>query len=101
MRYLLRGALIEYGTDLIVPIPNIVIFQFNPETLTRTMQVPERPSGANARENSQAGEKAIETISFKAQFSAADELADSLVLQLANTQRLPQLTERLKCSIGC
>ena len=33
---LLRGALIEYGTDLIGPIPNVVIFQYNPESLTRT-----------------------------------------------------------------
>ena len=83
MPYLLRGALIEYRTDLIDPIPNIVIFQFNPETLTRTMQVPARPSGANARETSQAGEKTIEKISFKAQFSAADELADNKVLARA------------------
>jgi hypothetical protein len=77
---LLRGALIEYGTDLIGPIPNIVIFQFNPESLTRTMQVPQRPTGANSRESSQAGEKTFEKISFKAQFSAADELGDKKVL---------------------
>jgi hypothetical protein len=83
MAFLLRGALIEYGTDLIGPIPNVVIFQFNPESLTRTMRVPERPTGANARESSQAGEKTFESISFKAQFSAADELADNKVLARA------------------
>jgi hypothetical protein len=77
---LLRGALIEYGTSLIGPIPNVVIFQYNPETLTRTMQVPQRPSGPNARESTQAGEKPVEKISFKAQFSAADELADNKIL---------------------
>ena len=80
MPFLLRGALIEYGTDLIGPIPNVVIFQINPESLTRTMQVPERPSGANSRESSQAGEKTLERISFKAQSSAADELAENKVL---------------------
>ena len=80
MPYLLRGALIEYGTDLIGPIPNIVIFQYNPEALTRTMRVPERPTGANSRESSQAGEKTFESISFKAQFSAADELGDNKIL---------------------
>lgn len=77
---LLRGALIEYGTSLIGPIPNVVIFQYNPETLTRTMQVPQRPTGANSRESTQAGDKTFEKVSFKAQFSAADELADNKFL---------------------
>jgi hypothetical protein len=77
MAYLLKGALIEYGTDLIGPIPNVVIFQFNPESLTRSMKIPPRPTGPAGRENTQAGEKPLESISFKAQFSAADELNDN------------------------
>lgn len=77
---MLRGALIEYGTDLIGPIPNVVIFQFNPETLTRSLQIPQRPTGATARENTQAGEKTFETITFKAHFSAADMLNDDKIL---------------------
>lgn len=80
---LMRGALIEYGTDLIGPIPNVVIFQFNPETLTRNLRIPPRPSGATARETSQAGEKTFETISFKAHFSAAEMLAENKVLARA------------------
>ena len=75
-----KGALIEYGTDLIGPIPNVVIFQFNPESLTRTMKIPPRPTGANSRENTQAGERPLESISFKAQFSAADELGENRFL---------------------
>lgn len=77
---MLRGALIEYGTDLIGPIPNVVIFQFNPETLTRSLQIPQRPTGATARESTQAGEKTFETITFKAHFSAADMLNDDKIL---------------------
>jgi len=73
---LLRGALIEYGTSLIGPIPNVVIFQFNPESLTRTLQIPARPTGATQRETTQAGEKTFEKIAFKAHFSAANMLAD-------------------------
>lgn len=80
MAYLLRGALIEYGAGLIGPIPNIVIFQFNPETLSRSLQAPPRPQGASARETTQAGEITLETISFKAQFSAADMLKENNVL---------------------
>lgn len=80
MSYLLRGALIEYGTDLIGPIPNIVIFQFNPEALNRSLQIPPRPTGANARETTQAGERPLETISLTAHFSAADLLNDDKFL---------------------
>lgn len=77
---LLRGALIEYGTSLIGPIPNVVIFQFNPESLSRTLQIPPRPSGASRRETTQAGEKTFEKITFKAHFSAANMLDEGKVL---------------------
>lgn len=80
MSFLLRGALVEYGTGLIGPIPNVVIFQFNPETLTRSLQIPERPGGSASRETSQAGEAVFETISFTAHFSAADQMKDDKVL---------------------
>jgi hypothetical protein len=83
MSLLLRGALVEYGAGLIGPIPNVVIFQFNPESLTRSLNIPERPSGANTRESTQAGEKTFESISFKAHFSAADELGENKVLARA------------------
>lgn len=80
--FLMRGALIEYGSDLMGPIPNVVIFQFNPETLTRTVQVPQRASGS-ARETTQAGDASIERITLTARFSAADELgADKKLARL-------------------
>ena len=72
MPFLMKGAMIEYGSDFLGPLPNVVIFQFNPETLTRAIQIPPRPSGAAARETTQAGETPIEKITLKAQFSAAD-----------------------------
>ena len=74
MALLLRGALIEYGSDFLGPLPNVVLFQFNPETMSRVIQIPPRPSGATARETTQAGELPIEKITIKAQFSAADQL---------------------------
>jgi hypothetical protein len=77
---LLRGALIEYGTSLIGPIPNVVIFQYNPESLTRTLQIPSRPTGATQRETTQAGERTFEKIAFKAHFSAANMLDEGKVL---------------------
>ncbi len=77
---LLRGALIEYGTSLIGPIPNVVIFQFNPESLSRSLQIPPRPTGATQRETTQAGEKTFEKITFKAHFSAANMLDEGKAL---------------------
>lgn len=77
---LLRGALIEYGTSLIGPIPNVVIFQFNPESLSRSLEIPTRPGGATPREATQAGEKTYEKITFKAHFSAANMLDEGKVL---------------------
>lgn len=80
MAHLLRGALIEYGSDFLGPLPNIVLFQFNPETMTRAIQVPQRPTGATAREVAQAGEPPVERITIKAEFSAADALGEGNIL---------------------
>ena len=67
------GALVEYGTDFLGPIPNAVIFQFNPETITRTLSIPPRAVNATQRETSQAGEPAYERFTVNASFSAADQ----------------------------
>ncbi len=80
MGFLMRGALIEYGRDFLGPIPNVVIFQFNPETLSRTIQIPPRPTSSTSRETKQAGETSIEKITLKASFSAADEFGENKVL---------------------
>jgi hypothetical protein len=34
---LLKGALIQFSAPMLIPIPNIVIFQYNPETMTRQL----------------------------------------------------------------
>ena len=80
MGYLLKGALIEYGSDFLGPLPNVILFQFNPESLTRNIQIPPRPSGGTARETTQAGEPSVEKITFKAEFDAADGLNTNNVL---------------------
>lgn len=105
---LLRGALIEYGTSLIGPIPNVVIFQYNPESLSRTLQIPPRPTGATRRETTQAGEKTFERISFKAHFSAANMLDEGKVLadlfgigpQLAALEKMVRPSAKIAGLIG-
>ncbi len=75
MAYLLQGALIEYGSDFLGPLPNVVLFQFNPETLTRTIQVPPRPvGGANARDYAGGRADHREDHLARRSFSAADQL---------------------------
>jgi hypothetical protein len=82
MAGLLRGGLIEYGSDFLGPLPNVVIFQFNPETVTRVLQIPPRPGGPAARETTQAGEPPIERLTIRAEFDAADLKNDANVLAL-------------------
>lgn len=101
---LLKGALIEYGTDFLGPIPNIVIFQFNPESLTRNIQIPSRPSGAQSRETNQVGDFPGEKITLTAHFSAADQLNDDRLQarefgigpQLAGLEKMVQPARKIR-----
>jgi len=77
MEQTIKGALIEYGDDFLGPIPNVVVFQFNPEKLTRTIEIPPRPVNATTRETSQAGEPPFERFTVEALFSAADQRNDA------------------------
>lgn len=35
---LLKGALIYFGAPMLIPVPNIIVFQYNPESMTRTLE---------------------------------------------------------------
>lgn len=80
MPFFLKGALVEYGTDVLGPIPNIVVFQFNPEQISRTLNLPrentesDEPDAARETEPHQASSSPVETFSITAHFSAADDL---------------------------
>src|SRR3954471_13156595 len=76
------GALVEYGLDFLGPVPNVVIFQFNPETMTRNISIPARAVDATQRETSQAGEPAHEKFTVEATFSAADQRNSGDILGL-------------------
>lgn len=77
---LLKGALIEYGSDFLGPLPNVLLFQYNPHRLERTIEIPPRPTGAAARETSQAGDVPVEKIILTAKFDASDRLGDGAVV---------------------
>jgi len=61
MAKFLRGALVEYGGNLLGPIPNVVVFQFNPEQLARTITIPTPPAatgGTDQRRTVETGQTA-------------------------------------------
>ena len=79
MAVLMRAALVEYSGAFLGPIPNIVIFQFNPDKLARTIRIPQPPApAANGRkqmtETGTAPAPPTESFTVTAQFSAADDL---------------------------
>ena len=85
----LRGILVEYGGAFLGPIPNVVVFQFNPEQIARRLTIAGRrtaPEGAGAqpqREVHATPAPPVESFTITAHFSAADDLAG-----LAPIQRL-------------
>ncbi len=55
---LLKGALIEFSSRFIGPIPNIIIFQYNPETLSRSL-TPWAPPQAPVASSTGGGDSAV------------------------------------------
>jgi hypothetical protein len=56
---LLKGVLVELSERFIGPIPNIIMFQYNPESLKRTLEVwtpPPIPTGGNGGGDQQASD---------------------------------------------
>lgn len=83
---LLKGALVEFSSRFIGPIPNIIIFQYNPEKLTRSI-TPYRPpaeteeAGEEERQRVEAPEESMaqpgdprETFSLSLELDATDAL---------------------------
>ena len=69
----MRGALIHYSTDKVIPIiiKNVVFFQFSPETVGRDIVIPPKDP---KNETKQSGMEPVERISLTAHFDAGDLL---------------------------
>jgi len=75
----LRGAFLEFGAGLLGALPNIILFQFNPETVSRTptlVQPPERAAGQGTIDAQQTLGDPSESISFSLRLDATDQLAE-------------------------
>ena len=85
---LIKGALVEFSERFIGPIPNIIVFQYNPETMSRTLEVwsPESANGAGGEggdSSAAAGGAATaqpsdppETFTLSLELDAADALEE-------------------------
>jgi hypothetical protein len=78
---LLKGAIIQFRAPLFVPIPNLIVFQYNPESMSRTLTPWAPPSGEIKKEDM---EKVVnnlaqpydpeETMNLALELDAADAL---------------------------
>jgi hypothetical protein len=86
---LTKGAIV--GIDLLNPVPNVIVFQYNPETLTRTLQVQAAGEGGARSEAMRLRGAPVETIKLDVEVDATDQLeqADSLA---TGTGIYPQLS---------
>jgi hypothetical protein len=74
-----KGALVELIPTALVPVPNVIVFQFNPETMTHTWTQPEAaPAGPNATVTDPyaVAHEPGESFSFVLALDAADSIAN-------------------------
>lgn len=77
----LRGALVEFMPTGLIPIPNIIVFQYNPESMSHAWTQPEAPSaGPNQTTTNPLAVKGNpgESFSFTLSLDAADSIADGV-----------------------
>src|SRR5215471_17757561 len=76
----LKGAFINLGAGLLGALPNVVVFQFNPDRVTRTpalLRPPPPSDGAGSCDSSQQPGQPGESMSFTLRLDATDQLARS------------------------
>jgi hypothetical protein len=74
----LKGAFINVGAGLLGALPNIVVFQFNPETVSRTPSLAQPPTpatGSGSSDATQQPAQPTESYSFSLRIDATDQLA--------------------------
>ena len=79
----LKGAFVRVEGGLLGSLPNIVIFQFNPETVYRTPTLawpPMRGTGAGTRDANEQPSEPSESISFSLRVDATDQIAERQAL---------------------
>jgi Contractile injection system tube protein len=74
----LKGAFINLGAGLLGELPNIVVFQFNPDRITRTPSLARPPSprdGSGTSDARQQPDQPSESLTFTLRIDATEQLA--------------------------
>src|SRR5438045_2375954 len=79
----LKGALVEFVKSFLLPVPNVIIFQYNPETLTHAWT---QPGAAPANQYGASNPLAVkgspgETFQFTITMDANDMISDGNVVE--------------------
>ena len=69
---LMKGAII--GLDIFNPVSSVILFQYNPETLTRTLQAQTSREGGNSSEALRLQGAPQESITLDIEIDATDQL---------------------------
>ncbi len=69
---LLKGAIV--GVDPLNPVASVIVFQYNPDTLTRTLQAQTAGDGGDRSEALRLKGAPIETIKLEVEIDATDQL---------------------------
>ena len=83
MNVLLKGALVSFNPSFLIPLPNIIVFQYNPETMTHAWTQPEAAGGSSSSSDASTTNNPMavkgmpgESFSFTIAVDANDEIAD-------------------------
>jgi len=69
---IVKGALV--GIDIFSPLPSVVLFQYNPDTMTRTLQAQTAGEGGARSEVTRLKGAPVETIKLDVEIDATDQL---------------------------
>lgn len=78
--FVLKGALVEFmPTFLPIPTPNVIIFQYNPETMTHTWSQPEAAGSAGTETSNPLAVQGMpgEEFSFTIEMDSNDDIANA------------------------
>jgi hypothetical protein len=79
---LIKGAII--GIDLWNPVASVIVFQYNPDTLTRTLKAKMSGEGGNPSEVLRLHGAPVETIKLDLEIDATDQLEKASSIAVSN-----------------
>ena len=75
----LRGAFVQFMETFLIPLPNVIVFQFNPETISHTW-TPARAAQTDDDNPLAVNGPPTESFSFTLAMDASDMIADGSVI---------------------